>query len=122
MVNSRAIRFTTDAPDSYVSPLDVDDDTQLPKDFSISSLFPNPFNPIINFNLQVINNESISIKVFDMMGRLVNNIHSGTLVAGNYNFSWDGKIFNNTNASSGTYFLVVSNGVKKDVKKMLLLK
>ena len=122
LVNGRAIRFTTDAPDSYVSPLGVDDDKQLPKDFSISSLFPNPFNPIINFNLQVINNESISIKVFDMMGRLVNNIHSGTLVAGNYNFSWDGKIFNNTKASSGTYFLVVSNGVKKDVKKMLLLK
>ena len=69
-----------------------------------------------------MNNESISIKVFDMMGRLINNIHSGTLVAGNYNFSWDGRLYNNVKASSGTYFLVVSNGLTKDVKKMLLLK
>ena len=38
LVNGRAIRFTTDAPDSYISPLGVDDDKQLPNDFSTISL------------------------------------------------------------------------------------
>ena len=37
-------------------------------------------------------------------------------------FSWDGKTYNNQLASSGAYFLVVSNGINKQIKKMVLLK
>ena len=57
-----------------------------------------------------------------MMGRLVKNIHTGILVPGNYTFSWDGRLNNSSQASSGTYFLVVSNDASSSVNKMLLLK
>ena len=122
LVNGRAIRFTTENPDSYVSPLKVSNDNQIPKSFSVVDVYPNPFNPLVNFNLQVAESKSYNLEVFDMMGRLVKNIHTGILVPGNYTFSWDGRLNNSSQASSGTYFLVVSNDASSSVNKMLLLK
>ena len=57
-----------------------------------------------------------------MLGRNVNNIYSGSIVSGNYNFSWDGSNINGKTVSSGTYFLVVSNDQHTLVEKMLYLK
>ena len=122
MVNGRAIRFTTENPDSYVSPLKVSNDNQIPKSFSVVDVYPNPFNPLVNFNLQVAESKSYNLEVFDMMGRLIKNIHNGILVPGNYTFSWDGRLNNSSQASSGAYFLVVSNDASSSVNKMLLLK
>ena len=122
LVNGRAIRFTTENPDSYVSPLKVINENQIPKSFSVVDVYPNPFNPQVNFNLQVAESKSYNLEVFDMMGRLVKNIHTGILVPGNYTFSWNGRLNNSSQASSGTYFLVVSNDASSSVNKMLLLK
>ena len=122
LVDGSVIRFTTDAPDSYISPLGVDEMALIPEEFTISKLYPNPFNPIVNIDLKIKENGNITISIFDMMGRVVNDIHSGVLVSGNHHFSWDGKTLNNQLASSGAYFLVVSDGINKQFKKMLLLK
>ena len=122
LVDGSVIRFTTDAPDSYISPLGVDEMALIPEEFTISKLYPNPFNPRVNIDLKIKENGNITISIFDMMGRVVNDIHSGVLVSGNHHFSWDGKTLNNQLASSGAYFLVVSDGINKQFKKMLLLK
>ena len=122
LVDSTIIRFTTDAPDSYISPLGVDEKVLIPENFTIGKLYPNPFNPRVNIDLKVVENGKVTISVFDMRGRVVDEIHSGVLVSGNHHFSWDGKTYNNQLASSGAYFLVVSNGINKQFKKMLLLK
>jgi hypothetical protein len=122
LVDSSVIRFTTDAPDSYISPLGIDEKILIPENFTISNLYPNPFNPRVNIDLKVVENGKVTISVFDMRGRVVDEIYSGTLVSGNHHFSWDGKTYNNQLASSGAYFLIVSNGKNKQFKKMLLLK
>ena len=87
---------------------------------------PGPFNVLTSPHPHVvencINDLSIHGEVFDMMGRLVKNIHTGILVPGNYTFSWNGRLNNSSQASSGTYFLVVSNDASSSVNKMLLLK
>ena len=113
--------FYNRKPDSYVSPLKVINENQIPKVFQFVDVYPNPFNQV-NFNLQVAESKSYNLEVFDMMGRLVKNIHTGILVPGNYTFSWNGRLNNSSQASSGTYFLVVSNDASSSVNKMLLLK
>ena len=52
----------------------------------------------------------------------INNLYKGTMVSGNYNFSWDGNNAIGKQVSSGTYFLVVSNNYQTLVEKMLYLK
>ena len=119
--NNRVIRFTTESPDYYISPLGLELDN-MPGEFSINKLYPNPFNPTINFNIKVKNTNHLNISIIDMLGRNVNNVYSGSMVSGNYNFSWDGININGKTVSSGTYFLVVSNNQHTLVEKMLYLK
>ena len=119
--NGRVIRFTTESPESYVSPLEIEIEN-FPDQFTVRDLYPNPFNPRINFNVRINSADKINISVVDMLGRSISNIYSGAMVAGNYNFFWDGNNSIGKQVSSGTYFLVVSNKNKKLVKKMLYLK
>jgi len=40
------------------------------------NVYPNPSNSTFNFRLQTTNEELVNIKIFDMMGRLVQEYHS----------------------------------------------
>ena len=115
------IRFTTEAPQSYVSPLEVLDDN-IPVEFRITEMYPNPFNPKINFTVRINSTNSVSINIIDIIGRDVATLHNGSMITGNYNFSWDGDNYSGNQVSSGTYFLVVKGQNESLVKKMLFLK
>ena len=119
--NNRVIRFTTEAPESYISVLEAELD-EIPEQFTINNLYPNPFNPVINFNIRIKNTDRVNISIVDMLGRSINNLYNGAMVSGNYNFSWDGFNSIGKQVSSGTYFLVVSNSHQTLVEKMLYLK
>ena len=119
--NNRVIRFTTEAPESYISVLETELD-EIPEQFTINNLYPNPFNPVINFNIRIKNPDRVNISIIDILGRNINNLYKGTMVSGNYNFSWDGNNAIGKQVSSGTYFLVVSNNYQTLVEKMLYLK
>ena len=95
---------------------------EIPEQFAINNLYPNPFNPVINFNIRIKNPDRVNISIIDILGRNINNLYKGTMVSGNYNFSWDGNNAIGKQVSSGTYFLVVSNNYQTLVEKMLYLK
>ena len=63
------IRFTTEAPQSYVSPLEVLDDN-IPVEFRITEMYPNPFNPKINFTVRINSTNSVSINIIDIIERI----------------------------------------------------
>ena len=119
--NSRVIRFTTESPQSYVSPLEVETEN-IPYQFTIGNVYPNPFNPRINFDIQLIETSAISISIVDILGRNISNIYSGVMVAGKYNFYWDGNSSFGKQVSSGSYFLIVTNKNETLVRKLLYLK
>ena len=119
--NGRAIRFTTMSPQSYVSPLEIETENT-PDMFTIKDLYPNPFNPKINFNIQLIESGSVNISIVDMLGRQISNIHRGMMVSGNYSFHWDGSSSFGKQVSSGSYFLVISSKNERLVRKILYLK
>ena len=88
-----------------------------PYDFSISNAYPNPFNPITNFELEVNSSEYISIKVYNLNGMLTDEIYNGFLDRGKYNFNWDAS-----SLTSGTYFIKVSSEEKSLSRKVTLIK
>ena len=89
----------------------------LPNDFSISNAYPNPFNPITNFELEVNSLDYISIKVYNLNGMLIDEIYNGFLDRGKYNFNWDAS-----SLTSGTYFIKVSSEEKSLSRKVTLIK
>jgi hypothetical protein len=85
--------------------------------FSLSQNYPNPFNPstIIRYSLPV--NGSVSLKVYDVIGREVAILVNETKVAGSYQ-----AVFNASRLGSGVYFYKLQVGNNSMCKKMLLIK
>ncbi|MFY7671285.1 reprolysin-like metallopeptidase [Tenacibaculum sp. MEBiC06402] len=82
-------------------------------EFSNFNLYPNPSNGNFKITFEVINTESVKIKLFDLRGRLV-----GIKEFSNTSNTFSQELsFNYVNA--GLYLLEVSNGNKKTVKKII---
>ena len=121
VVNGRVIRFTTEAPENYVAPLSTETDV-IPDQFAINRIYPNPFNPKINFDINIGNSSFLEIYIVDILGRKVSDIFNGNIAQGKYNFSWNGYNLNGQSVASGNYFFIVTNGDKRLVQKILFLK
>ena len=119
--DGRAIRFTTQSPDNYVAPLNIDENITFDQ-FHLGNAYPNPFNPTTNFNLIVEKTGDATINIIDILGRQVATIYQGVLVKGHYNFSWDGKNNSGMTLGSGAYFTVVKMDKKIEIQKLLMLK
>lgn len=83
----------------------------------IEQIFPNPFNnkAIIKYNLPAT--ALTSINLYDIAGKLVQTLVNETKNAGNYTLNLDAK-----KLSSGVYFLKLTAGEYKEVKKLTLTK
>jgi flagellar hook assembly protein FlgD len=88
----------------------------------LSQNFPNPFNPstIITFGLEA--EGSVSLRVYDVSGRLVRVIVEGKRSARHYREAWDGKDENGVAVASGVYFYRLTGGNYTHTRKMVLLR
>ncbi len=68
------------------------------------AVFPNPFNKYtaITFNLNQA--AYTSLFVYDMQGKLVQNLFQGQLSSGEHKMEWDGRNFNGDKVQPGIYF------------------
>jgi Secretion system C-terminal sorting domain/Glycosyl hydrolase family 79 C-terminal beta domain len=89
---------------------------ETPSGFSLRQNFPNPFNPstAISFNLNHAG--VISLRIYNVLGQLIDIIAQGYKTAGEYTYTVNMKGF-----SSGLYFYTLRQGTNQITKKMLLL-
>ena len=88
-----------------------------PTEFALSQAYPNPFNPIISFNLSIVTEGYASVNVYNLMGQVVGNIHNGNLAASTHSFVWDAR-----ELSSGMYILQAQSEGNIQSQKIMLLK
>ncbi|MDR9415870.1 MAG: T9SS type A sorting domain-containing protein [Gracilimonas sp.] len=90
-----------------------------PVSFSLAQNYPNPFNPSTVINYQLAENSTVTLEVFDMLGREVATlVNSERMTAGNHQVSFDAG-----NLSSGLYLYRLSTLEGQQItKKMMLLK
>jgi len=97
---------------------DVKNNTaQTPKSFSLAQNYPNPFNPSTIIKYQVSKESFVTIKVYDVLGRELNQLVNEQKPVGSYEIS-----FNASSLTSGIYFYRITAGNFSSVKKMILLK
>ena len=89
----------------------------MPLNFKISNIYPNPFNPITNFNLELNSNEFIEIVVYDLNGKIVDYLFNGYLDEGIHPYSWDASNF-----TSGIYFISANSSKYSITQKITLIK
>ncbi|MEO8167655.1 MAG: glucoamylase family protein [bacterium] len=95
----------------------VDGVNQLPMDFALEQNYPNPFNPTTRLSFVVGRSSYVSLKIFDLLGRVVATLVSETKPAGRYNVEWDAA-----DVTSGVYFYRFTAGSFTQTRKMILAK
>ena len=88
----------------------------IPKQFQLNQNYPNPFNPTTIISYSVPKSSLVTIKIYDILGRVVETLVNEQKVPGNYKI-----IFNADKLSSGVYFYGIRSSDFVSIKKMILL-
>ena len=89
----------------------------IPKDYSLEQNYPNPFNPTTSIGYALPKDGSITLKVFDMLGKEVAELVNSYKIAGKYSVEFDaGKL------SSGMYVYKLTADKFSMSKKLMVVK
>ena len=90
---------------------------EVPRAFQLNQNYPNPFNPTTTISFKLNKPMEISLKVYDVRGRLVKELMDGHLNAGQHQVVFDGS-----NLSSGVYYYRLQTPKQSVAKEMILVK
>ena len=88
----------------------------LPANYSLSN-YPNPFNPATNIIFSINRSSHVTIKIYNIMGQLIESLVNGEIKKGNYRLQFDGS-----RLASGVYIVVLQAPSVLLTKKIMLLK
>jgi len=91
-------------------------DLNIPDHFELGQNYPNPFNPSTTIPFAIPKSGDVSLKVYDLQGRLAATVLSGELSAGHYDVTFDAS-----NLSSGVYiYRLEAPGYSQSMKLALV--
>jgi polyhydroxybutyrate depolymerase len=110
--------FWSDSIFIHANPTGIEkEDNNLPKTFSLKQNYPNPFNPITNIEFSIPKAETVTLKIYNILGQEVATLVSDKLNAGSYKYVWDAF-----DLASGVYMYKIEAGNFIQIHKMILLK
>ncbi|MGH1362710.1 MAG: FlgD immunoglobulin-like domain containing protein [Calditrichia bacterium] len=123
-------RITLHNPISITLNLDGEDinslSTDIPTSFKLYSNYPNPFNPEtrLRFDVPLLDRgeSRAEFVIYNALGQVVRKLYDGTLSAGTFEITWNGKTDSGANLPSGLYYAVMNVDSFRDTIKMLLIK
>ncbi|MAP66076.1 MAG: hypothetical protein CMF80_00035, partial [Candidatus Marinimicrobia bacterium] len=89
----------------------------IPETVTLSTAYPNPFNPETTLDYSVKSAGMVELSIFDINGRLVSTLWNGELSSGSYSATWDA-----TSQPSGLYIAKLKSGNTVQTSKLVLLK
>lgn len=111
--NNRVMRFD-------VSSLTGVRDTPVasrPETYALGQNYPNPFNPTTLIQFTIVDRQSASVRVYDLLGREVAMLVNEDKGPGTYTVSFSGE-----GLASGMYFYRLQAGSFVATRKMILMK
>ena len=94
----------------------------MPLQYALYQNYPNPFNPTTTFRYDLPKYALVNITIYDMMGRIVNNLVSSQQNAGYKSIQWNATNNAGQPVSAGLYLYTIQVGEFKQTKKLVLLK
>ena len=97
--------------------LGIYNDFTVANQFQIQRFYPNPFNPVLNININLAWAGMTQVNILDIAGAHIETLHSGFLKSGSHELSWHAE-----SMPSGLYFISLKLGDKSLTEKVVLLK
>jgi len=89
----------------------------IPDQYSILNVYPNPFNPSTSFQINLMNPASVKLEIFDISGRSVETLVKRAYYSGEFKIEW-----NASENPSGLYFVNMTVGEHRITRKISLIK
>lgn len=119
--------YTIDSTGNFcIKGLFVDDTTttgtqntgsEIPENYSLSQNYPNPFNPSTTITFAIPENDFVTLRIYDVLGREVKTLISRVMNAGTHKITFDAS-----KLSSGMYYYKITTNNFTDTKKMILIR
>ncbi len=106
----------------------VNEEPGIPETYQLSQNYPNPFNPTTTIRFALPTASTVTLRVYDLLGREVQTLVQENRPAGYHSVVWDGRDRNGIPAASGAYFFRIearptdAGAPFTAMKKMMLLK
>ena len=81
------------------------EESTLVEGFRLQPCFPNPFNPETTLRFELGEAADISVRVYDVRGKLVRTLTNSRYLPGEYSILWNGTDFKNQAIASGIYLI-----------------
>jgi hypothetical protein len=85
-------------------------------------VYPNPFNPSTTIGFELAMPERVTVRIFDVAGRLVKTLADRVLAAGPHELRWDGRDERGFVVASGIYFVHFESRNGVTTRKAIMLK
>ena len=95
----------------------IQSDLSVPTDYALDQNYPNPFNPATTITYQLPKSGSVTLKIYDMLGKEVKTLVNEQKEMGKYTVQFDAS-----SLASGMYVYQLRVNDYTSTKKMLLLK
>ncbi len=102
--------------------LDVESESNLRKTFSLKQNYPNPFNPNTKIYYSLPNEGYVSITIYDVLGKEINQLISQVKPQGSHSIEWNGTDNFRNPVSAGIYLYQMQTGDFIQTKKMVLMR
>ncbi len=97
-------------------------DDALPTAVVLGQNHPNPFNPRTTIRFALPRAQDVTLRIFDVQGKLVRTLVAGPQAAGAHEAVWEGRDDRGGQVPSGTYLYRLRSEDGEETRKMLLLK
>ena len=105
-----------------LTPSGVDDLPGMPRNFALHQNYPNPFNPTTTIAYDLREATNVTLRIYDVAGRLVRALVEEHESAGRKTVVWDAKNDAGNDVATGVYFYRLAAGDFVQVRKMILMK
>ena len=106
----------------------VDEGMGIPTEFALQQNYPNPFNPTTTIRFALPMQSTVTLRIYDVVGREVVKLVEGVQPAGYHEVNWNSSNASGVTLASGVYFYrleaqpVDGGNAFIQLKKMMLLK
>jgi hypothetical protein len=103
---------------SLAVPVSIEDQSpEIPTVFALYQNYPNPFNPSTTIRYDIPKQTQVTVKIYDVMGRLVEELVNDQHAPGAYMATWNAQGY-----ASGIYYYRINAGDFVSVRKLILMK
>ncbi len=95
---------------------------EIPESYHLYQNYPNPFNPSTSIRYDLPEAAEVQLIIYDITGRVVQDLQVGSQSAGSYVVQWNGISKNGVQVSTGVYLCSIQTASYSHVIKMLYLK